>query len=106
VTTYSTQLFAGELTAAEQVFVAPSSFTTVVRDIELWNASSGPEDIAVNLLGVSGLYVAGLVTAFAMKANGTFQWEGRVVMIPGQRLFVAATAYPVGIVVSGYELSN
>lgn len=105
MTTYSTQLFSGELSAAANVYVAPSSNTIVVRDVELWNAGSAAADIAVNLMSPSGSYVAGIITAKAVPANGTAQWDGRVVMLPGQMLFANATGWPIGIVISGYTLT-
>lgn len=105
MTTYSTQLFSGELAGAQMVYTAPASNTIVVRDIELWNASSSAVDIAVNLLSPSGSYVAGIITAKAVPPNGTAQWEGRVVMLPGQELYGNATGFPVGLVISGYTLT-
>lgn len=105
MTTYSTQFFAGQVGSSLVGYVAPVGFVSVVRDIELWNSSAAPEDIAVNLLGSSGLYLAGIVTKKALGENETFQWEGRVVMTPNQRLFIAGTAYPFGVVISGYQLS-
>jgi hypothetical protein len=104
VTTYSTQFFAGEVTGAETVYTAPATDVIVIRDLELWNAAAAVSDIAINLLSPSGSYLAGLFTTFALKVNGTAQWQGRVVMLPGQHLIFAATVYPVGCVISGYQL--
>lgn len=87
------------------MYTAPNGVTIVVRDIELWNAGSAAVDIAVNVLSPSGPYIAGIITAKAVPPNGTAQWEGRAVLAPGQVLFGAATGYPVGVLISGYQLT-
>lgn len=104
MTTYSTQLFSGQLSGGAGVYTAPPSGTIVVRDIELWNNTSSAVDIAVNVT-VSGLYVAGIITAKAVPPNGTAQWEGRAVLLPGQVLFANATGFPIGVLISGYTLT-
>lgn len=101
---YSTQLHAGSVGAGTTtLYTVPPTMTVVVRDLEVYAATSSPIQFAV-AVGKPGL-VSYLWFVNPLGAGEWAQWSGRAVMDPGDVLLAVAAAAGVAVHASGYLLS-
>lgn len=105
MSTYSTQLFAGDLPVGQStLYTATAAFVTVVRHITFSSQAGSPVNMGV-WLGASGLQVYLLLNA-AMPTATVLEWTGRQVMTPGQMIQAyTSSGTNIGCWVSGYQLS-
>lgn len=101
---YSVQLFAGFIpVAATVVYTVPVGATVIVRDIELFNATSAPTDMTVSV-GVSGSPLAVIARVLLVPVLAHVQWTGRAVLNPGQDIQVSGGGTGSTVLISGYNL--
>lgn len=104
MSTYSSRFIAGEVTSSSlPSFSCPAGSVCVVRDVEYWNNGSSSCLIYVGLY-VSGSLVGVFAAQSALAVNTAFQWEGRVVMNPGDEIKVNIGPGQCMAVISGYNL--
>jgi hypothetical protein len=104
VPTYSTQLFAGSLTAGTAVLFTPSSAEVcIVRDVELYGNFGAAEQVSL-AVGVSGVPLGYFFFQNPLEPGAWHQWQGRVVLAPGQQLLSVSGAGGATAIVSGYLL--
>jgi len=105
VSTYSTQLFAGQPTSGTQgLYVVPSGYVVVVRDVELY-AIDGGGTIYIAVWTSSGTSLGQLVAWQSPQPQTHMQWSGRVVMDFGQQLVYQSTSGRTEVLASGYLLT-
>lgn len=104
--TYSHQFFANIVGAGASIFFqVPAGYTTVLRDLELYNGSASSGDLSISLVDVSGSLLAVVVAAHSIAVGATFQWTGRAVMSAGQGLQCYTATGLWRIWASGYLLT-
>lgn len=101
---YSVLLAAGRVTeeTSLDVYTAPDVGVVVVRDIVLGNFSGGAALMSVQA-GSGSSYVP-LLQVPEVENASTFHWEGRQVLLPGQKLGFSTLAGPATYRISGYHL--
>jgi hypothetical protein len=99
---YSIQIFMGNLAAGANspTLTVPTGYIYIIRDVEArFPAAAGNYAIGVSLSPS---------TIFFTIDPGTtvgHQWQGRIVLNPGQQFYFQAVGAAAGITVSGYQLS-
>ena len=87
-------------TAATVLFTVANQTVVVVRDIEVFNDSNVVSSFGFQIVGHSRFFTNAALATFTWQ-----QWQGRVVMNPGQQLEIFVnTASPTDVIVSGYTL--
>jgi hypothetical protein len=105
MSTYSTQLFIGTLPPElTTLYTAPNGSVTVVRDVELFCNTAAN---SLFYLGVakSGIIVP-LIAAGTAEALQHFQWQGRVVLQPGDQVVGNSGGPSMVCAASGYDLAG
>lgn len=100
---YSTNLFTGLApTSTSTVYTTPAGYTTIVRDIEVYNQSVNSYSIYfyTNVSG-SNLVFAGDT---GLAADGFYQWKGRVVLPATFSLLIFGGGATIHVTMSGYQL--
>lgn len=106
MSTYSVRLVAAAISPTfTSLYTAPASNTIVVRDIELYNNGTS-SDRAVITVGVSGFGNVYLIGTDQVPLGESVQWEGRVVLRPGDTLGGFTVANFWTVLISGYELAD
>lgn len=99
---YSRQLFLGDIAASstDTLYTVPSGITAVVRSIYMVPFGGGtPWTMFWEINSTFWSYFS------AAASTDPFEWEGRVVMNPGDELKLETGSGGWAGVVSGYELS-
>ena len=105
MSTYSTLFFSGEGVGGSQlVYTVPALSVVVLRDIEVWNNTTGPAALSVSRY-VSGSFVCVVVLTPAIESNVWWQWQGRAVFNPGDEIYISAPPQMFAHI-SGYLLSS
>lgn len=88
------------------VFTMPASFTGIVKHALLYNF--GPTAALVQVVVCSPAFGFCMpLTRQELAANGTeFDWEGQLVMRPGDQMYVASDAADVAVWVSGMVMEG
>jgi hypothetical protein len=99
---YTAQLVIVTSTVAgpQQLFQARPGFLTVLRDISVWSNTAGFVSFYVETGNQSATFLVHEFTGY-----GTYHWEGRVAMNPGNVLSFSAPQDGHQLLVTGYELS-
>lgn len=101
---YSVSFFRGTHTGPQTpVYTSPPGHTTVIRQVTAFNAGSTADAIELAIGG------PGTATPFwhvndVSVTSGSVSFEGRVVLQPGDNIYVATGGEPWYITVSGYDL--
>jgi hypothetical protein len=100
---YSTQLFAGVVTAgtATSLGSPPTGSVWVVRQIDYRCQSATAATVALAISGVATPFFAETTSFYSQPP-----WQGRLVVVPGQTLEIEANTENYEVVVSGYLLST
>jgi hypothetical protein len=102
VSVYSHRFFCAEVTVGvTTIYTVPAGSTAILRDLELFNASSATQTFTVYLVqpGLGG--VPAIVINSIGAALGE-QWQGRVVLNAGDSLQTGTGASSQYMVLSGY----
>jgi hypothetical protein len=107
MSTYSTLLWQGEAAAAQEVvYTVPAGYTTVVRDIEVYNGSSSTLATFYIVSHVPGFSDAIFAVVNALATSHGAQWQGRAVLPTAGELEVPAMPTGIYVMISGYQLSG
>lgn len=87
------------------LYTVPPATVLVVRDVELYAATSAPIQFAI-AVGVSGSPRSYVWFVNPLNAGDWKQWQGRTVLDFGQQLLAVAGASGVDVTASGYLLSG
>jgi hypothetical protein len=105
VSVYSTQLYLGQPgSGITTLYTVPSGNTVVVRDVELINTGSAAMSFGL-IVRTSGGTQAQWASVSGVAVNSQYQWEGRVVMNPGDELILTTSEAGMQLIVSGYLLA-
>jgi hypothetical protein len=104
VSIYSVQLYGGQVTGEAVVYTAPAGVVIVIRDVETVNVAGAAATYSLDVYGASG-FKSALISEVGAAANAHAQWTGRAVLDTGDEIAISSTAYPIGLLISGYSLS-
>lgn len=105
MSTYSTSFFRGTHTGAQVVvYTNPAGHTTVIRQITAYNAG-GVTDAVEVAIGTPGNAFPIWHVGNIAPASSSLSFEGRVVLMPGDNIYVATGAGAWNITISGYDLA-
>lgn len=98
---YSTRFLSGHNPVGEQIFIVPTGYTAVVRDLDVTAPPSGGYNV---LLFVAGLLI--FIAQYGLEPQFTnTEWRGRAVVREGEEIGFTATD-DVDFQLSGYLLIN
>lgn len=99
---YSRQLAIGSLAEGDDILVytCPPGVTAIVRDIELTPVTAPPSFAAIDVSSST----ANVFSVFGGAAYSSLQWQGRVVLKPGDTINAYAGQGSWMYIISGYEL--
>jgi hypothetical protein len=107
MTVYSSLLAEGAASSAGGVLVytAPASgVVVVVRDVILYTGGAPPRmSLYVSQDGVTA--TSHIFSVVAPTQNLTYQWHGRQVLLPGEKLWFSPAGAPCDYRISGYTLT-
>ena len=102
---YSTQFFAGTVSNAQQeLYVCPSGYVAVLRDVQLYNNTAGAIDAFIELWTGAGQLATVAFRGIAAQESPA-PWNGRAVFTAGQSLQAGQTGASLRVWASGYLLS-
>lgn len=103
---YSTQFFAGSLASGTEVlYTPPGTDILVVRDLELYGNYAASTQVSL-AIGVSGSPRAYFFFQNPLDPGKWVQWQGRVVIEPGQQLLSVTGEAGATLIASGYLFSS
>jgi hypothetical protein len=103
---YSSRLFAGEGGGSlTDLFTAPASTVTVLRDIQALNLGSGTDSLDL-IAVVSGPTSLAFLRFSNIGASESIQWSGRLVLDPGDVLQAFSGVHDWTLLLSGYLLTS
>lgn len=105
MSTYSRSFFRGTHTGGQAVvYTPPAGNTTVVRCATAFNFGAAADAVEVSI-GVPGALVPIWHVNNVSASSGTVQFDGRVVLQPGDVVALATGGEPWYVTISGYDLS-
>lgn len=96
------QLYAGQPAAGsvQDLYTVPSGRRVTVRDIVITNVSTGNPNVTIFCPYSRRLFTVDLGARYGLSA--TYHWEGKVVLLEGQKIsYYVAALSPIDVVVSG-----
>lgn len=89
----------------DQLYVAPSDRTVVVRDIQVVNHSVNVGAVNVYVQAPGGGSTRHLYWDASIASNSYQHWDGRQVLLPGESINAALGGAELSLWITGYELT-